>query len=87
MLFIRKNLSIAHSSSTQVTEINTLDQTTALIETDHTISLAFKAFHNGTQFKQRFRCKQSLRLKYAMIKLNPGFRMIATIAVITEKKN
>ena len=44
MLFIRKNLSIAHSSSTQVTEINTLDQTSALIETDHTISLAFKAF-------------------------------------------
>ena len=28
------------------------------------------------------RCKQSLRLKYIMIKLNPGFHMIATIAVI-----
>ena len=36
----------------------------------------------------RFRCKQSLRLKYAMIKLKPGFQMIATIAVIaaTAKK-
>ena len=44
LLLIRKNLQTAHSSSTQVTEINTLDQTTALIETDHTISLAFKAF-------------------------------------------
>ena len=36
-----------------------------------------------------FRCKQSLRLKYAMIKLKPGFHMIATIAVtaaIAEKK-
>ena len=32
---------------------------------------------------------QSLRLKYAMIKLKPGFHMIATIAVIAaiaEKK-
>ena len=37
MLFIRKNLETAHSSSTQVTEINTRDLTTALIETDHTI--------------------------------------------------
>ena len=38
---------------------------------------------------QRFRFKQSLRLKYAMIKLKPGFHMIATIAVIAaiaEKK-
>ena len=64
---------------------------TALIETDHTISLAFKAFHNDTQFKERFRCKQSLLLnwKYAMIKLNPAFHMITTIAVIAaiaEKK-
>ena len=36
-----------------------------------------------------FRCKQSLRLKYAMIKLKLGFHMIATIAVIaviSEKK-
>ena len=31
-----------------------------------------RLFHNDTQFKQRFRCKQSLRLKYAMIKLT-GF--------------
>ena len=48
-----------------------------------------RLFHNDTQFKQRFRCKQSLRLKYAMIKLKPGFHMIATIAVIAaiaEKK-
>ena len=37
MLFIRKNLQTAHSSFTQVTEINTLDQITVLIETDHTI--------------------------------------------------
>ena len=44
LLLIRKNLQTAHSSSTQVTEINTLDQTTALIETDHTTSVAFKAF-------------------------------------------
>ena len=29
---------------------------------------------------------QSLRLKYVMIKLKPGFHMIATIAVIAEKK-
>ena len=29
---------------------------------------------------------QSLRLKYAMIKLKPGFHMIATIAVIAKKK-
>ena len=39
--------------------------------------------------KQRFHFKQSLRLKYAMIKLKPGFHMIATIAVIAaiaEKK-
>ena len=28
----------------QVTEINTLDQITALVETNHTISLAFKTF-------------------------------------------
>ena len=41
-----------------------------------------RLFHNDTQFKQRFRCKQSLRLKYAMIKLKPGFHIIATIAVI-----
>ena len=45
-----------------------------------------RLFHNDTQFKQRFRCKQSLRLKYAIIKLKPGFHMIATIAVIAEKK-
>ena len=29
---------------------------------------------------------QSLRLKYAKIKLEPGFHMIATIAAIAEKK-
>ena len=29
---------------------------------------------------------QSLRLKYAMIKLKPGFHMIATIVAIAEKK-
>ena len=29
---------------------------------------------------------QSVRLKYAMIKLKPGFHMIATIAAIAEKK-
>ena len=29
---------------------------------------------------------QSLRLKHAMIKLKPGFHMIATIAAIAEKK-
>ena len=29
---------------------------------------------------------QSLRLKYAMIKLKPGFHMLATIAAIAEKK-
>ena len=47
-------------------------------------------FHNDTQFKYRFRCKQSLRLKYGIIKLKPGFHMIATIAVIAaiaKKKN
>ena len=49
----------------------------------------WRLFHDDTQFKQRFRFKQSLRLKYAMIKLKPGFHMIATIAVIAaiaEKK-
>ena len=45
MLFIRKNLLTVRSSSTQITEINTLEQIpAALIEKDHTISLAFKAF-------------------------------------------
>ena len=44
MLFVRKSLGTAHSSYSQVTEINTLDQITAHIETDHTISLAFKTF-------------------------------------------
>ena len=34
----------------------------------------------------RFRCKQSSHLKYAMIKLKPGFHMIATIAAIAKKK-
>ena len=29
---------------------------------------------------------QSLRLKYAMIKLKPCFHMLATIAAIAEKK-
>ena len=49
-----------------------------------------RLFHNDTQFKQTFRCKQSLCLKYAMIKLKPGFHMITTtavIAAIAEKKN
>ena len=44
MLFVRKSLWTAHSSYSQVTEINTLDQITAHIETNHTISLAFKTF-------------------------------------------
>ena len=44
MLVILKNLQTAHSSSTQVTEINTVDQIMALVEMNHTISLAFKTF-------------------------------------------
>ena len=32
--------------------------------------------------RRTIRCKQSLRLKYTMIKLKPRFHMIATIAVI-----
>ena len=44
MLFFRKSLETAHSGYNEVTEINTLDQITAHMETDHTISLAFKAF-------------------------------------------
>ena len=44
MLFIPKNLLTAHSSSTQVTEINTLDQITALVQTNYSTSLVFKTF-------------------------------------------
>ena len=43
--FFGKTYKQSTVASTQVTEINTLDQIpAALIETDHTISLAFKAF-------------------------------------------